>query len=176
MKAITVQQPYASLICQGIKDIENRSWRTHYRGPVYIHASAKAAKLIFEQTDQATVQEIIIATMLGEVEEQDLFSCIIGQVDIVDCVINHPSIWATKSFHYELGPNETEEDKPKPMYNWVLANPVLFKKPIMNVKGKQSFWKPDYTNCECCTTPVHYEQAILNDECWFCKNCFKKSS
>lgn len=171
MKAITVQQPYASLICQGIKDIENRSWRTHYRGPVYIHASAKAAKLIFEQPDQATIQEIIIATMLGEVENQDLFSCIIGQVDIIDCVTNYPSFWATKSEGVLVGNKFFYKDKPT--YNWVLANPVLFKKPIMNVKGKQSFWKPDYTNCECCNTPVHYEQAILNDECWFCSDCFK---
>ena len=30
---------------------------------------------------------------------------------------------------------------PKPIYNWVLANPVVYDKPILNVKGKLSFWE-----------------------------------
>lgn len=34
MKALTIKQPWASLIVHGIKDIENRTWRTDYRGPV----------------------------------------------------------------------------------------------------------------------------------------------
>lgn len=29
----------------------------------------------------------------------------------------------------------------KPTYNWMLANPILFKEPIMNVKGKLGLWK-----------------------------------
>ena len=40
MKAISIKQPWASLIAHGIKDIENRSWRTNYRGRVLIHAGA----------------------------------------------------------------------------------------------------------------------------------------
>jgi hypothetical protein len=38
MKALSIRQPYAWLIVQGIKDVENRTWRTDYRGPVLIHA------------------------------------------------------------------------------------------------------------------------------------------
>ena len=38
MKAITVRQPWASLIAAGVKTIETRSWRTDYRGPIAIHA------------------------------------------------------------------------------------------------------------------------------------------
>ena len=34
MKALTIKQPWASLIVHGIKDIENRTWRTDYRGPL----------------------------------------------------------------------------------------------------------------------------------------------
>ena len=40
MKAISIKQPWASLIAHGIKDIENRTWRTNYRGRVLIHAGA----------------------------------------------------------------------------------------------------------------------------------------
>jgi len=40
-KVLTVRQPYASLLVSGIKDVENRSRRTNYRGTVLIHAGAK---------------------------------------------------------------------------------------------------------------------------------------
>lgn len=39
-KALTVKQPWASAIAFGGKDVENRDWRTHYRGRIAIHAGA----------------------------------------------------------------------------------------------------------------------------------------
>jgi hypothetical protein len=36
--ALSIQQPWAWLIVNGRKDIENRTWRTRFRGPVLIHA------------------------------------------------------------------------------------------------------------------------------------------
>jgi hypothetical protein len=38
MKTITICQPYAELILLGEKRVENRVWRTDYRGPLLIHA------------------------------------------------------------------------------------------------------------------------------------------
>ncbi len=38
MKALTIQQPWASLIIIGVKRFEYRSWKTSYRGPLLIHA------------------------------------------------------------------------------------------------------------------------------------------
>ena len=38
---LSVRQPWAGLIVKGIKAIENRTWRTHYRGDLLIHASGK---------------------------------------------------------------------------------------------------------------------------------------
>lgn len=40
MKALTLTQPYATLVAEGWKKIETRSWRTHYRGPLALHAAA----------------------------------------------------------------------------------------------------------------------------------------
>lgn len=42
MKAITVYQPWASLLASGMKQYETRSWKTDYRGPIAIHAGKKA--------------------------------------------------------------------------------------------------------------------------------------
>ena len=40
MKALTLTQPWASLVSMGMKQIETRSWSTAYRGPLAIHAGA----------------------------------------------------------------------------------------------------------------------------------------
>ncbi len=39
MKALTLTQPWATLVAIGAKCIETRSWRTSYRGPLAIHAA-----------------------------------------------------------------------------------------------------------------------------------------
>ena len=41
MKALTLWQPWASLIAVGAKTIETRSWSTAYRGPLLIHAAKR---------------------------------------------------------------------------------------------------------------------------------------
>lgn len=40
LKALSITEPYATLIAEGQKLIETRPWRTHYRGRILIHASA----------------------------------------------------------------------------------------------------------------------------------------
>lgn len=39
MKALSIRQPWAWLIVHAGKNIENRSWRTHYRGRFLVHAA-----------------------------------------------------------------------------------------------------------------------------------------
>lgn len=41
MRILTIKEPYATLISLKIKTTETRSWRTKYRGEIYIHAGAK---------------------------------------------------------------------------------------------------------------------------------------
>lgn len=38
MKVITIRQPFATLIAEGLKEYEFRSWKTEYRGDILIHA------------------------------------------------------------------------------------------------------------------------------------------
>jgi hypothetical protein len=44
MKALTLYQPWASLVAAGAKTIETRSWSTTYRGRLAIHAGARPVK------------------------------------------------------------------------------------------------------------------------------------
>jgi len=124
MKTLSVKQPWAWLICAGYKDVENRTWKTNYRGRILIHAS--------RNVDPDT------ACILSRLERQKMIDwetycsypyvayrqAIIGEVTIIDCVKNHKSEWA-------------EPD----CWNWVLADPVLYDKPIQNVKGKLGLWE-----------------------------------
>ena len=41
VKAITIWQPWASLVAVGAKTMETRSWPTKYRGPIAIHAAQR---------------------------------------------------------------------------------------------------------------------------------------
>lgn len=140
-KAISIQQPWAYLICKGIKDIENRTWKTSFRGRVYIHVGVKSAKepyMIFTD-EQGDAIDHLIMDVLDSYKKR---SAIIGSVEIVDCVVNHSSIWAEKT--EGIIDSNTKEfiahRDNKIIYNWVLANPVLFDEPILDVKGKLSFW------------------------------------
>lgn len=153
-KAISIKQPWAYLICSGIKDIENRTWRTKYRGKVLIHAGAKPDNNWNDKWDWKMTNEALKG-IEGKAFEKGMetYSAIIGSVEIVDCVINHESIWAEKtdncthplkceSFKTKNCKIECTYNK-KPVYNWVLKNPVLFNKPITGVKGKLSFFIPE---------------------------------
>lgn len=125
MKAITIKQPWASLIAHGIKDIENRNWRTNFRGRVLIHSSAKGDIANFGCL-QPNQRLKVLNTPMSRIGFNDLpFGSIIGSVEIVDCVQNYASVWADKG-----------------VYNWVLSNAVLFSEPIP-AKGKLSFWDFD---------------------------------
>lgn len=50
MKALTIRQPWASLIALGVKTIETRSWSTSYRGPLAIHAAKRRPSPWWEDT------------------------------------------------------------------------------------------------------------------------------
>lgn len=145
MKTITIKQPFPYLIFQGIKDIENRTWPTKFRGRVLVHASAKRMGRILSNEDGIITDEQWDA--MGErarvecVVPTSQTGVILGSVEIVDCVVNHPSIWAAKTPTAEWF-GGTVYGAPK-IYNWVLANPITFPEPI-SAKGKLSFW--DYPN------------------------------
>lgn len=74
MKALTICQPYAELIVRGEKRVENRTWSTPYRGPMYIHAGKSRA---WFDDDADLIQ------MLGRMPP---FGAVVGIVDLIDCV------------------------------------------------------------------------------------------
>jgi activating signal cointegrator 1 len=60
VRALTISQPYASLIANGEKWVENRTWYTPYRGPLAIHAG-KGSQYLDKQELAAYPTGCIIA-------------------------------------------------------------------------------------------------------------------
>ena len=102
---LSVRQPWADLIVDGIKDVENRSWSTNFRGFILIHAS--------RTLDHAAVERVAHLLDVGSaLEYRPVIGAIIGYTEIVDCVTRHPS-------RFFAGP-----------YGFVLANSRRFPSAI----------------------------------------------
>jgi ASCH domain-containing protein len=121
MKALTVKQPWASLIISGIKDVENRSIRTNYRGPLAIHvAKARATAYVpGHWPDEAYLPGITAWTF------NSYSGHVIGTVELIDCVQGHESPWAIAD-----------------QWHWVLASPVEFDVP-RRATGRLGIWNWD---------------------------------
>ena len=130
MKVITIKQPYASLIAEGIKEYEFRTWKTKYRGEILIHAG--------KGIDKKAI---------------DKFKCynlkypsgvIIAKAEITDCItINNKTrkMFQNKnSMVYSNIINNTEWEG----YGFKLEN--IKKIEPIKANGKLSLWNYDYIN------------------------------
>ena len=152
MKVLSVKNPYAYLIIHGIKDVENRSWKTDYRGELLIHCSGKdqvdiydddIPKEILKEFDEfwkakdnnedyqfqnefaRKLADLDIKTEKIIIKDKQIFylsGLILGKVTLTDIVRDSKSIWAEKN-----------------CYHWILENPVVFNSPI-EAKGKLGLW------------------------------------
>ena len=141
MKAISLLQPYASLIVIGAKKFETRSWQTSYRGPLLIHASVKqpANYQAFNYK-----KDPFFSKFIEDVYELP-YGAIIGQVDLVSVIHTVDIVHATL---FEMSKEMTDQERAFGDYTpgrfaWELSNPVQFEKPIP-YKGSLSIWEfPD---------------------------------
>jgi hypothetical protein len=110
-KALSIRQPWAWAIVEGFKDVENRSWSTRYRGPLFIHAGLKEDHLGWLALDRMGIG------FPCEVETGG----IIGRVELVNCVEGYESPWAMAG-----------------CYHWVMENPRSL--PFTPMTGRQGIF------------------------------------
>jgi len=121
LRCLSIHQPWAWLICAGAKQIENRTWKTDFRGTIVIHAS----------TSQSVLKDCLseIKSDSSDFRLDDFaYGAIIGLADIVDIQVYGREHEADV---YASGP-----------YCWRLANPRLLKKPIPMI-GKLNLFTLD---------------------------------
>lgn len=90
LPCLSILQPYAWLIVHGHKDIENREWRTNFRGRILIHAGKKYSRGDHQEYAEEFSEDFDID--LPAFEHMQLGG-IVGSATITDCVREHPSRW-----------------------------------------------------------------------------------
>lgn len=122
MKVLTIKNPWATLIVDGYKKYEFRSWKTNYRGKILIHAGLSLEK-----------------DMLLRFKDYNL-NCIngaiIGEAELVDCIL------VDEQFNNELrciDPVVYGRSNHVETYAWKLENVKKYDDTIY-IKGKLGLW------------------------------------
>ena len=100
---ISLRQPWAWMIVNGYKDIENRTWSTRFRGKVLIHAGKK--------WDEGIMPADIKAMYGIEIPRRLKTGGIVGMAEITDCVNKSKSPWFFGPYGFTLA-----NAKPLPFY------------------------------------------------------------
>ena len=124
MKVLTIKQPWATLIMQGDKRFEFRSWQTKYRGDLLIHAGKSVDKEALNRLSKYLPKEIPTGKILGKVK---LVDCIKMSTDFKNLLLKENKDIYTKSAFKEN-------------YGWQLTDVEIFEKPI-EAKGQLSLWE-----------------------------------
>ncbi len=124
MKVLTIKEPFATLIMNGVKHIETRSWKTNYRGEIYIQASiSKIKKDIFERKELVKLFENLDMHCGYVICKACLKDCIYMDDEFIKNVSYQELICG----RYEIG-----------RYAWILDD-IKIINPI-KVKGKLGIW------------------------------------
>mgnify|MGYP000923531100 FL=1 len=132
MKVLSIKEPWATLIASKQKYIETRSWKTSYRGELYIHASKKQINNKDEK-----IQELLKLLPTQEMN----YGKIICKCELVDC------IYMDEKFINEIKQNKQEYicgDYQVGRYAWILEKTELMQ-PKIDAKGKLNIWNFEIT-------------------------------
>lgn len=131
MKAISLLQPWASLVVMGLKKIETRSWSTKHRGELLIHASSgKAGRLLALEPPFSTYIQF----------DQLPFGAIIGRVLLTDVVKIEELLLSGPTINQLTLEERAFGDYTGGRYAWLLEDPVAFDKPVP-VGGTLGLWE-----------------------------------
>lgn len=124
VKVITIKQPFATLIAAGLKEYEFRTWKTNYRGKIYIHAGLGTDRKAIEK-----FKDYNLEYPKGE---------IIAVAELVDCIMIDEEVKKELQAKNSLVYSGVIHDTSFQGYGFQLAN-IRKVKPI-SVKGKLGLW------------------------------------
>ena len=124
MKVITIKQPWATLIKEGYKEYEFRTWKTKYRGEILIHAGKGVDKEAMER-----FKHLNLNYSSGK---------IIAKATITDCVLVDDEFRTKMIKKDKLVYNNLTREMDKNLYGFKLEN--VEKINSIEVNGKLSLW------------------------------------
>jgi hypothetical protein len=131
LTAITLHQPWASLVAKGWKQYETRDWPTNHRGPIVIHAGRKP-----KGKQELREHDKVVASFKDLLNEDCPYSSVIAIAELTDVIC------MTEEFIKEQSPTELR------CGNWAVGR-YAFKlenvRPLAPIPatGKQGLWKFD---------------------------------
>lgn len=149
MKAITILEPWASLIACGAKKIETRSWRTNYRGKIAIHAGKKFMHgsiekfIAIEGWDKYAKMSRPLEQNDIYLEEEGTLGCVVAIADLVECVQFTHSLLPGRNTILLNGQEVAENeimfgDCTAGRWGWMLENIQRIEQ--VSAKGQQGLW------------------------------------
>lgn len=146
MKALTIWQPWATLLASGKKHIETRSRKINYRGEILIHAAKKPYIDGIALMNLEALEYLKKALNLPAVKIESDWTAytnklpsgvIIGKAVLTDCQQIDQEY---EDFIKNICPAEYAFGDFTPgRYAWVMEDPVLFNNPIP-ARGSQGLW------------------------------------
>ena len=130
IKVLSIIEPWATLIKEGKKRIETRSWKTSYRGELYLHASSK--HIDKKNPDLPSLLNLIPNISMG-------YGNIICKCKLVDCV------YMDQEFLDRIQKDKQEflcGEYNLGRYAWILEDVEILEKPIP-AKGHLNIWNYD---------------------------------
>jgi hypothetical protein len=95
--ALSIRQPWAWLIVNGHKDIENRVWTTPYRGRFLVHAGKTFSRAYYDEQASALAKAGLMPAGFPTFEHMaSQTGGIVGEATLVDCVGDSDSPWHLK--------------------------------------------------------------------------------
>lgn len=152
MKALSLWQPWASLIMLGEKEYETRSWYTSYRGTLLIHASKRAVlKELDIALDCPYFQQALMPyraesklvegmkPLLSPKRAREVlpFGKLLGTVELIDCIPTEDAREKITNKEYMFGNYGARR------FAWKLGSPVAFDQPIDYAGEQGLFDVPD---------------------------------
>jgi activating signal cointegrator 1 len=139
MKALSVWQPRASTIASGAKTIETRSWFTHYRGSLIIHAGKRRVELA-DMVGFVNWRDVLGGlTLDGGIWDALPFGAAIAVCELVDCRATQTFVSAEldrcqrprgDSSGYGLTERQLGDFTPG-RFGWVLRNARPLIRPVL---------------------------------------------
>lgn len=127
MKVLSLKEPWATLIKEGIKKVETRSWKTNYRGKLYIHASSSSIPKNLDKEFASLIKDFSFN-----------YGNIICECELVDCIYMTDeyikNIKETNHLEYICGEYKIGR------YAWILKD-IKPLKELIKAKGKLNIWE-----------------------------------
>lgn len=125
MKCITIKQPFASLIAEGLKEYEFRTWKTNYRGEILIHAGKTIDKKAMKKFERYNLEYPT--------------GCIIAKANLTNCIKVDDEFKKVLKEENELVYSGVLNNKECTEFGFKLEN--LEKIKNIEVNGKLSLWE-----------------------------------